>query len=261
MRSSELTDVHIGILAELYWNGQQRSRTTPDLRADIICLIDAKLVKEFQRKSSWWGLEWFARISPRGVDVLDWDIDPLRVFNVLLTIVDSVPGASRWVMKFNRARLPIALAHPNEEIRDAAGARLMEIENNIELSDNQKQVMMVCYRSCLERPRDWIPSRAERRLTLLGFLKATPNGVGFALNLTDKGTRFLEDHYPIRLVEFLVNCMDGGPYMPTLLDSFHVGRLIRLLDSFPLERLAELLVSDNEYTRYQAMLRLERLSG
>lgn len=266
----ELSDAHVGILVEFYWNGHQSSRSTPELRDDIEFLIGEGLIEEFQRDMIWWGMTWMARITERGVDALKLEIDPLRIFNLFLTTNDSVTGASKWVMNFDLAQLPIALVHSEEQIREAAEARLMEIENKIELSDAELLQMVKCYRAVAERPKGWVPSRAERRLTLLGLLRATPvtpysgwggSGVNYALNLTDKGTRFLEERYPAVLVEFLAGCLDGGPSMPTLLDSYHVNRLLKLFRALPAEHLVELLVNEDEFIRNHAVRRLEQIIG
>jgi len=159
---------------------------------------------------------WLVRITKRGIDVLKIEIDSLRVFDIFLNVIGSLEGASKWVMMFDLAQLPVAFAHSDARIRDAAEARLMAIENKIELSDDELLQMMKCYRAVVERHRGWIPSRAERRLTLLGLLRSTVinpqsswrKDVDYALNLTDKGTRLLEDYYPVVLVEFLTGCMD-----------------------------------------------------
>lgn len=256
----ELSDVRVGILVELYWNGHQRSRTTQELREDIEFLIDVGLVEEFQKDVIWWGLVWCARVTARGVDVLKLEVDSLRVFDRFLTTTDSVTGASTWVMTFDISQLPVAFAHSEEEIRDAAEVRLMQIENRIELSDNELSRMMACYRAVVELPLDWVPLRAVRRLMLLGLLRVTPNKVGYAINLTDKGVKFLEGHYPAALVEFLVGCLDGGPELPTLYDSYHVNRLLKLFGVLPAKHLVELLVSEEEFIRDHAVRRLEQLS-
>lgn len=261
MSDLALSDARVSILAELYWNGHQQSRSTPELQEDIAYLIDAGLIEEFQRDMVWWGMIWFARITERGVDVLKQEIDPLRVFDLFLTTIDSVTGASTWVMMFDLAQLPVAFAHPDEEIRDAAEERLMQIENRIELSDDELMRLMLCYKAVIERPSDWIPPRVVRRLILLGLLMATPNGVGYAINLTDKGTKFLEEHHPVALVEFLVGCLDGGPELPTLLDSYRVNRLLKLFSVLPARHLVELLVTENDFIRGHATRRLEQLSG
>ena len=260
----ELSDSQVGILVELYWNGQQKSRTTLTLRADIEYLIDAGFIKEYRGDMIWWGKLWFVRITKQGVDVLKQEIDPLRVFDLFLTIIDSLEGASTWVIMFDLAQLPAAFTHPEALIRDAAEVRLMEIENKIELSDEALLQMMQCYRSVVERHKGWIPSRAERRLTLLGLLRSTsinPQGVDYALNLTDKGTRLLENHYPVVLAEFLTGCLDRGLCVPMLLDSYHMNRLLRLFSVLPVERLVELLVSDNEFIRNHAVRRMEQVNG
>jgi hypothetical protein len=263
----ELSDVYVGILIKLYWNGHQASRSTPDLREEIEYLIDAGFIEEFQRDMIWWGKLWFVRITEQGVAVLKQEIDPLRVFDLFLTIIDSLEGAGKWVMMFDLAQLPVAFTHPEALIRDAAEVRLMEIENKIELSDAELLQMMQCYRAVVERHRGWIPSRAERRLTLLGLLRSTVinplsfghKEVDYALNLTDKGTRFLEDHYPVVLVGFLTGCLDRGLCAPMLLDSYHMNRLLRLFSVLPAERLVELLVSDDEFIRNHAVRQLEQL--
>lgn len=254
-----LSDSHVGILAELYWNGYQQSRTTPELREDIEFLIDAELIEEFQKDMIWWGMTWMARVTERGIDVLKLEIDPLRVFDLFLTTIDSIMGASTWVMMFDLAQLPAAFAHPNEEIRDAAEVRLMQIANKIELPDDDITRLMLCYRAVEERPSDWVPPRVVRRLMLLGLLTVMPNGVGYSIILTDKGTKFLEDHHSAALVEFLVGCMDGGPELPTLRDSYHVNRLMKLFAALPAGYLVELLVSENEFIRGHAIRRLEQI--
>ncbi len=256
-----LSDARVGILAELYWNGYQQSRSTLELQEDIKYLIDAGLIEEFQRDMVWWGMTWYVRATEQGVDVLKQEIDPLRVFDLFLTTIDSVMGASTWVMTFSLAQLPVAFAHPDEEIRDAAEVRLMQIENRTELSDDELMRLMLCYRAVIERPSDWVPPRVVRRLILLGLLNVTPNGVGYAINLTPGGTKFLEEHHPVALVEFLVGCLDGGPELPTLLDSYHVNRLLKLFSVLPARHLVELLVAENDFIRGHATRRLEQLSG
>lgn len=261
MVDSALSDTYVSLLLELYWNGHQASRTTPELRDDIEFLIGEGFIEEFQRDMIWWGMTWMARITALGIDVLKLDVDPLRIFNLFLTTNDSVMGASTWVMMFDLAQLPAAFIHTEEEIRDAAEVRLMEIENRIELSDAEITRLMLCYRAVVERPSDWTPSRVARRLTLLGLLTITPNGAGFATNLTDKGTKFLEEHYPTVLVEFLTGCLDGGPSLFALRDSYHVNRLLKLFSALPVRHLVELLVSEEEFIRTHAIQRLEQLSG
>lgn len=261
-----LSDTYVSLLLELYWNGHQASRTTPELRGDIEFLIGEGLIEEFQRDMIWWGMTWMARITERGVDVLKLEIGPLRVFDLFLTTIDSVMGASTWVMMFDLAQLPVAFAHTEEEIRDAAEVRLMQIENRIELSDDEISRLMLCYRAVIERPSDWVPPRVVRRLILLGLLNVTrvtplSSEIGYSINLTDKGTKFLEDHYPTALIEFLVGCMDGTPEMPTLRDSYHVNRFIKLLRALSVGHLVELLVSEEEFIRNHAIQRLEQLSG
>lgn len=263
-----LSDARVGILAELYWNGYQQSRSTLELQEDIKYLIDAELIEEFQRDMVWWGMTWYVRATERGVDVLKQEIDPLRVFDLFLTTIDSVMGASTWVMTFSSAQLPVAFAHPDEEIRDAAEVRLMQIENRTELSDDELMRLMLCYRAVIERPSDWVPPRVVRRLILLGLLnvtRVTPHsgwrsGVGYAINLTPGGTKFLEEHHPAALVEFLVGCLDGGPELPTLRDSYHVNRLLKLFKALPARHLVELLVTENDFIRGHAIRRLEQLS-
>jgi len=262
----ELSDSQVGILVELYWNGQQKSRTTSELREDIECLIDAGFIEEFQRDMIWWRMMWLVRITKRGIDVLKIEIDSLRVFDIFLNVIGSFEGASQWVMMFDLAQLPVAFAHSDARIRNAAEARLMAIENKIELSDDELLQMMQCYRAVVERHRGWIP---ERRLTLLGLLRSTVinsqspwrKDVDYALNLTDKGTRLLEDYYPVVLVEYLTGCLDRGLCAPMLLDSYHMNRLLTLFSTLPAKQLVALLVSENEFIRNHAVRRLELLSG
>lgn len=269
MADFTLSDACVGILAELYWNGSQQSRSTPELQEDIKYLIDVGLIEEFQRDMVWWGMVWLVRATERGVDVLKQEIDPLRVFSLFLTTIKTIKGACTWVMMFDLAQLPVAFAHSDAEIRDAAEVRLMQIENRIELSDDELMRLMLCYRAVIERPSDWVPPRVVRRLILLGLLNitsVTPNsgwrsGVGYAINLTDEGTKFLEEHHPVALVEFLVGCLDGGPELPTLRDSYHVNRLLKLFKALPARHLVELLVAENEFIRGHAIRRLEQLSG
>ena len=117
----ELSDIHVGILIELYCNGHQKSRTTPTIHEEIEYLIGAGLIEEFQRDMIWWGMTWMAKISEKGVDTLKLEIDPLRVFDLLLYVAESpVEAVCEWVMMFNLSQLPVAFANPDEQIREAA---------------------------------------------------------------------------------------------------------------------------------------------
>lgn len=255
-----LSDTHVGILVELYWNGYQRSRTTPTIQEEIEYLINVELIEEFQLDLIWWGMVPHVKITEKGTDALMRE-SPLRVFDLLLNVAESSEGASRWVMKFALEQLPAAFACSDEQVREAAEVRLMELVGRVKLSENELQRLMICYRIVHERPKDWVPPRVLRRLLLLGFLRITPNGVGYSINLTDKGIKVLEDYHSAALIEFLVGCLDGGPDMPTLRDSHHVSRLIQLLRALPVDHLAELLVSENEFIRSHAVRRLGQTNG
>lgn len=253
-----LSDTHVGILVELYWNGCQKSRTTPTIQEEIEYLISVELIEEFQRDLVWWGKVPHVKITEKGTDTLMRE-SPLRVFDLLLNVSESSMGASRWVMKFSLAQLPIAFACFDEQVREAAEVRLMELEDRVKLPADELLQLMICYRDVVERPKGWVPPRVVRRFILLDFLRIMPNGVGYGINLTDKGTKFLEDYHSAALIEFLVGCLDGGPEMPTLRDSYHVNRLIKLLGALPAGHLVELLVSENEFIRGHAIRRLEQI--
>ena len=253
-----LSDTHVGILVEVYWNGYQKSRTTPTIQEEIEYLINVELIEEFQRDLVWWGMVPHVKITKKGTDALMQE-SPLRVFDLLLNVAESPMGASQWVMKFNLAQLPAAFACSDEQVREAAEVRLMELVGRVELSEDELQRLMICYRIVHERPKDWVPPRVLRRLLLLGFLRITLNGVGHSINITDRGIRFLEDYHSAALIEFLVGCLDGGPDTPTLRDSHHVSRLIKLLRALPVGHLVELLVSENEFIRGHAIRRLEQI--
>ncbi len=258
MVNLELSDTHVGILVELHWNGHQKSRTTPTIREDIEYLIRSELIEEFQRDSIWWGMDRYVRITEKGTDVLMRE-NPLRVFDLLLNVAESSTGASRWVMKFSLAQLPIAFACSDEQVREAAEVRLTELEDRVELSDDELLRLMVCYRDVVERPEDWVPPRVLSRFILLGFMRIMSNGIGYGINLTDKGTKFLEDNYSFALAEFLVGCLDGGPDMLTRRDIYHVTQLVQLIRDYPIGHLVELLVSENEFIRDHAIRRLEQV--
>lgn len=124
-----LNDKHIGILAELYWNGSQFSRTTPDLRKEIEELIEEGFIEErrtFFKVLRW---QWCVRLTEAGAKV-HMAMDPVRVFNHYMRTADSsrtLPAACATVAKFTLDQLPTALAHENEEVREAAAERLREL--------------------------------------------------------------------------------------------------------------------------------------
>jgi len=124
-----LNDEHIGILAELYWNGKQYSRITPDLRKEIEDLIEEGFIEEFSRDMIFFGMEWFVKLTDEGEKVLK-AADPVRVFDYYMRTADStgtLQAAVTWVSEFVLDQLPEALAHEEEDIRTAAVGRLEEL--------------------------------------------------------------------------------------------------------------------------------------
>jgi len=126
----EISDTHVGILVELYWNGSQRSRTTPNLRNDIEELIDEGLLEEFRQDWVFFGMVWLVRLTPQGKDVL-MSLDPMRVYNVLVQM-DLSAAAQRWLVlakirELGSDRLPEFLASSYSDIRGAATKRLEEL--------------------------------------------------------------------------------------------------------------------------------------
>lgn len=121
-----LNDNHIGILAELYWNGYQYSRTTPALHKEIRELIEEGFIDEFEGDTVFWGMQWFVKITDAGKWALT-AADYVKVFHHFIGTVVSVKAACTWVAKFTLDQLPEALTHENEEVRDKAVQRLGEL--------------------------------------------------------------------------------------------------------------------------------------
>lgn len=125
----ELSDKHIGILAELYWNGTQFSRTTPDLRKEIEELIEEGFIEELRTFFQVLKWQWCVRLTEAGKKV-HMAMDPVRVFNHYIRTAGSsntLPAACAAVAKFTLDQLPGALVHENEEVREAAVERLREL--------------------------------------------------------------------------------------------------------------------------------------
>lgn len=126
-----LSDKHIGILAELYWNGYQFSRTTPGLLKEIEALIEEGFIDEFKKDLAILKGEWFVKLTEAGKRAL-MEVDPVRVFHHYMETAFStgtLQAACTWVAKFTLDQLPMALAHENKAVRGIAERRLKALSH------------------------------------------------------------------------------------------------------------------------------------